>query len=159
MTCPDASDRERITAAIEEYLVVLQRKPDDDLKGLAELARALDRLVICYHEAPDVEPDTADGPEAPRVDEQAIMERAGAAFPDLGWYPLVDVQTGEDQTPWASDAIGDLVEIAADLIDVLWLFEHATLNDAIWEFRFGYQTHWGKHLHEVRTYLHSQAAW
>lgn len=40
-------------------------------------------------------------------------------------------------------------------MEVLWLFENADENDAIWDFRFGYQTHWGRHLHEMRVYLHS----
>jgi hypothetical protein len=58
-----------------------------------------------------------------------------------------------------SIAASDLAEIASDLSEVLWLFENASHNDAVWDFRFGYQSHWGRHLHEVRTYLHDLAAW
>lgn len=58
-----------------------------------------------------------------------------------------------------STAVGDLVEIAADLMEVLWLFDNASENDAIWQFRWGYRHHWGRHLHELRVYLHALAAW
>ena len=150
--------RERITSIINEYLVVLQRKPADTLKELGELARAMDRLVMCYHDTPDVEPD-ATGSEAPRVDEAPLIEVATAAFPNLDWYALVDPEDGPDQQLRMSIAVGDLVEIAADLMEVLWLFENASENDAIWQFRWGYQHHWGRHLHELRVYLHALAAW
>ena len=150
--------RERITSAISEYLLVLQRKPVDSLKELGELARTMDRLVMCYHETPDVEPDTT-GSEGPREDEASLIEVATAAFPDLGWYALVDPADGPDQQVGMSIAVGDLAEIAADLKEVLWLFDNASANDAVWQFRWGYQHHWGRHLHELRVYLHALAAW
>ena len=151
--------RERITHAIKAFLSLLEQKPDDPLKGLGALARALDELVICYHSTPEVEPDTVEVPEAPRIDEGALIERASAAYPELDWYAVVEPERGPDQEVGMSMAIGDLVEIAADLNEILWLFDNASENDAIWDFRFGYQTHWGRHLHEIRCYLHTQAAW
>ena len=66
-----------------------------------------------------------------------------AAFPDLGWYALVDPEDGPEQEIGLSIAVGDLAEIPSDLLGVLWLFENASHNDAVWDFRFGYQTHWG----------------
>lgn len=148
--------RENICAAIRRYLDVLQGKDD---ATLADLAKALDGLVTTYHDVPDVEPDTSEGSTAPRAEERPIIDAATGAFPALDWYALVDPEDGPDQQVRMSIAVGDLAEIAADLIEVMWLFENASHNDAVWEFRFGYQTHWGRHLHEVRTYLHGLAAW
>lgn len=158
MTKAYVDARERITAAINGFLSVLQREPGESLEALGELARAMDQLVMCYHATPDVEPDT-EGSEAPRVDEAPLIESASAAFPDLDWYALVEPDDGPDQQVGMSIAVGDLVEIAADLMEVLWLFDNASENDAIWQFRWGYRHHWGKHLHEVRVYLHALAAW
>lgn len=90
-THPDV--RERITCVINEYLAVLQRKPVDTLEALGELARAMDRLVMCYHDTPNVGPDTSDS-EPPRVDETSLIEVATQAFPDLDWYALVDPEDG-----------------------------------------------------------------
>jgi len=123
------------------------------------LAKTLDRLVIVYHQTPNVEPDTTEGSAAPRTDEKPIIEAATAAHPDLNWYALVAPEDGPEQQIGMSIAAGELSEIAADLIEVLWLFDNASYNDAVWQFRWGYQFHWGRHLHEVRTYLHSLAAW
>ena len=158
MTDTHSDARERITSVINEYLAVLQRKSVDTLKELGDLARAMDRLVLCYHDTPDVGPDTTNS-EAPRVDKAPFIERATAAFPELGWYALVDPEGDPGQQVGMSIAVGDLVEIAADLMEVLWLFDNASENDAIWQFRWGYQNHWGRHLHELRVYLHALAAW
>ena len=148
--------RDKATKAINRYLDVLQGK---DGATLYELAKALDGLVAIYHQIPDVEPDTSEGPEAPRIEDRSLIDAEAAAFPDLQLFALVDPEMGPDQEVIMSMAMGNLAEIAADLTEVLWFFENASHNDAVWEFRFGYQTHWGRHLHEVRTYLHALAAW
>ena len=62
---------------------------------------------------------------------------------------------------YAVDAIDDLADIAKDLIQFMWFLDNVSLSDAIWDFRFGYQSHWGPHLHGLRAYLNSSriAAW
>lgn len=148
--------RDNITQAIHHYLDVLQGR---DGATLYDLAKALDGLVVTYHQVPDVEPDTSSGSAAPCIEEKPIIDAAAAAFPDLDWYAFVGPEDGPDQDVRMSIAVCDLAEIAGDLTEVLWLFENASHNDAVWQFRWGYQYHWGKHLHEVRPYLHDLAAW
>jgi len=150
-----ALTRSDITSAIQQYLDALEGKEG---RSLPDLARALDNLVATYHRTADVGPDSVDT-EAPSIEEKPLIEEAATAHPDLGWYALVDPEGGPEQQVGMSMAVGDLVEIAADLHQVLWLFEHAGHNDAVWDFRFGYQSHWGRHLHEVRTYLHALYVW
>jgi hypothetical protein len=156
MTEAERLVRDEISTAVSRYLDVLQ---GEDGATLYDLAQALDGLVTTYHRVPSVEPDAIEVSAAPEVDEKAIIEAASAAFTDLGWYALVDPEQDEKQEIVMSIAVGDLAEIAADLLRVMWLFENASYNDAVWEFRFGYQFHWGRHLHEIRTYLHVLAAW
>jgi hypothetical protein len=158
MTGPRSGAREHITSAIQHYLSLLQNRESDGVDRLAELARALDQLVMTYHATEDVGLDTEDH-FGPRSDEQSYAEGAAAAFAELGWYALVEPDGDQDQEVGLSIATGDLAEIAVDLDEVLWLFDNASENDAIWQFRWGYQFHWGKHLHEIRVYLHSLAAW
>jgi hypothetical protein len=156
MTTTEAEVRINISAAIRSYLDALEGKGG---ATLSDLAKALDRLVTTYYETPDVEPDTTDASAAPRVEESPISSAAAAAYPELDWYALVEPERGQDQQVGMSIAVGDLAEIAADLHEILWLFENASHNDAVWQFRWGYQFHWGRHLHEVRPYLHALAAW
>lgn len=157
MSSTDTSNaKEPIVSAIVRYLAVLG---EQEGATLHDLAKSLDALVLAYHGSPSVEPDTIDEPRAPRVDEKLIIESISTAFPDLGWYALVEPDGDHDQEVVLSISSSDLAEIAVDLLEVLWLFEHASHNDAIWAFRFGYRSHWGRHLHELRTYLHALAAW
>ena len=157
MSQHQAEVRERISTAINAYLSLLERATADPKPSLYDLAKALDGLVQTYHATPDAEPDTEE--LGPRVEERPLLEQAAQAFPELGFYALVEPDGGPDQECGMSDAVGDLAEIAVDLIEVLWLFDHDRPNDAVWTFRFGYQSHWGRHVHEVRTYLHTLAAW
>lgn len=157
MADDQAEMRETISAAIHAYLALLDPAGRAERPSLYELAKALDGLVQAYHAMSPVDPDTDD--LGPRVEERPLLDRAAEAFPDLGFYALVDPDGGPDQPCGMSDAIGDLAEIAVDLIEVLELFELGRPNDAVWSFRCGYQFHWGKHLHELRIYLHVMAAW
>jgi hypothetical protein len=156
MSDDEAAVRERIVTAIDAYLSLL-RDGAERQPTLSDLARALDDLVMVYHDTPDVGPDSDELGE--RVEERPLREQASRAFPELGMYALVEPEGGPDQQCGMSDAIDDLAEIAVDLTEILWLFEHRSHNDAVWEFRLGYQSHWGRHLHELRIYLHALAAW
>ncbi|WP_160174179.1 DUF5063 domain-containing protein [Sphingopyxis sp. MWB1] len=142
-----------IEAAIQDYLALLKDKPDEEGVRLARLCEALDRLVIEYHRSPDVDPDTED--EIPSVPYEPWAARAAASFPELGLYAHAEPMEGLDQQLTLGDAIDDLADIASDLSDVLCLIRRGAINDAIWEFRFGYQSHWGMHLHRLRYYLYS----
>ncbi|WP_299295408.1 DUF5063 domain-containing protein [uncultured Erythrobacter sp.] len=119
----------------------------------------MDGLVQVYFETPDVEPLSENPTEAPGIDEAAFSRNAARFFEgdDVIW--LVDSKGGHDQDPVCTFATSELAEIANDLTKVLWEFKNGAEADAIWEFRFGYQSHWGDHLHRVRHYLHGLAAW
>lgn len=149
--------REKIEKAIHRYLSLF--KPANTSSTLRDIAMALDELVRVYFETPDVEPDTVDATEAPRIDEAAFGQNAARFFEgdDVIW--LIDPEGGPDQDAMCTFATSELAEIAGDLTKVLWEFENGSEADAIWEFRYGYQSHWGNHLHRVRQYLHLQAAW
>ncbi|WP_394270032.1 DUF5063 domain-containing protein [Qipengyuania sp.] len=149
-----------IRHAIERFLGQLDRDPTDDQIGLRSLAISLDNLVSVYFTTVDVEP--TDGPDAPAMDYSSFARRANRAFPELGSYPYADPggESGQDEL-LVADAIDDIADIAGDLSEVLWLLNAGREIDAIWDFRFGYQYHWGDHLHSLRHYLHSTrvAAW
>ncbi|MFO6446438.1 DUF5063 domain-containing protein [Erythrobacter sp. NE805] len=149
--------RERIEAAIHRYLSLFE--PENTASTLRDVAMALDDLVRVYFNTPAVEPDTTDGFAAPRFDEAAFGRSAARFFErdDVIW--LIDPEGGPDQEAMCTFATSELAEIAADLAKVLWAFENCSEADAIWEFRFGYQAHWGDHLHRLRHYLHGLAAW
>ena len=149
-----------IRAAIARFMATLERDPADGLTGLRELALALDNLVAVYFRTEEVHPVGEACPPAKEYPE--FYRRASKAFPELGYYPCV--YPGDDpseEKASLADATDHLADIAGDLVEVLWHFDNSTPEEAIWDYRFGYQHHWGDHLHSLRNYLHSSriAAW
>jgi len=149
--------REKIESAIRRYLSHFS--PENTESTIRDIAMSLDNLVRVYFETPEVEPDLNDTTQAPRIDEGAFGRNAARFFEkdDVIW--LIDPEGGPDQEAMCTFATSELAEIAGDLAEVLWEFENGSEADAIWEFRFGYQVHWGAHLHRVRQYLHGLDAW
>jgi hypothetical protein len=149
-----------MVASINDYLSLLENPPEQELERLTRLVRSLDTLVWEYHKSSDVDVDD-NQVEAPEIEYQTMYKRVGAAFPELGYYSSVDPIEGLEQRVGLADAIDDLTDIARDLKEVLWHIENTSSSNARWAVRFGYQTHWGQHLHSLRAYLHTStiAAW
>jgi hypothetical protein len=80
-------------------------------------------------------------------------------FEKLGWYAAVEPDGGLDQEVFLHDPYNDLSEIADDMKLVMWLADNVGESDAVWEFRFGFFTHWGRHLFSVRPYLQAYLDW
>ncbi len=118
---------------------------------------ALDRLAIVYDSVQRASLTDADFPDPPRIDYDAVRARFGVAFPDLGLYDAVtefSEATGSASVT-AGDALDDLSDIAVDLREVLDCAK-ASSSDAVWHFRFGFETHWGAHLRWLQLYLHAR---
>ena len=149
--------REIIEPPIKRYLALFdgQETPTSQ----SAIVQALDDLVQAYFALPEVEP-ASDGQTTPSsFDERAFARKAAQSFEndDIIWF--IDPQGGPDQGPMCAFASEELAEIANDLARVLSEIDNAGDVDAAWEVRFGYQTHWGEHLHRVRSYLHGLGAW
>jgi hypothetical protein len=151
------ADWQRIQASISNFFDLFARPAGG--ASLRELAVALDGLVQTYFLIPDVEPTDQKNDYGQRIDEAEFATRAQECFPELGFYWMADPDGSPNQEIGGSYAVSDLAEIAGDLAQVREIANQSGLADAIWEFRFGYQSHWGRHLHELRTYLHALAAW
>lgn len=139
-----------IAAARHFHDLVLTGPPP----SLAELARALDGLVVAVQDADEFVPPT-DVPDPPLHDVDALTQLIQMRFPDFGFYGVSDPMTlpAEGLT---GDAIDDLLDIACDLADALWRFEHNGLADALWDLKFAYTTHWGRHARQLALYLHAR---
>jgi hypothetical protein len=83
---------------------------------------------------------------------------AALRFPELGFYhspASVPFEAEEDPTLSLGDRIDDVADIAGELMEVVWRWENNGPADAVWYFRFSYEGHWGRHLHDLRRYLHA----
>lgn len=140
------------------YLDLLRSAPADTRDRLLQLAATLDSLCAAFNETRDVEL-TEEEADAPRADPKPFGEQAASSFPELGFYPDVDPLKGFDQEIAQGWGLDDLMDIAVDLNEVLWLIDARRVTDAVWQFRWGYENHWGDHLHDLRRYLHKLLYW
>jgi hypothetical protein len=130
--------------------LILQEEPPGD----AALAEALDELALAYHEVP--EGRAATGIEEPPVrDGAALRGLIAARFPGYGFYAVVDPLDLSQDKVGTGDAIDDLVDIAGDMAEAVWRFDHLGADDAHAYLRL-LHFHWGRHLRELSLYLHAR---
>jgi hypothetical protein len=141
-----------VLEAIRYYLKVISEPTLTEAQRLTALVGALDRLAWAYHDLPDCAP-TDDDCEPPK--RQDISEGLRQAFPSLGSYATSDPLAGVEQPILVADGIDDIADIAADLADAAWRWEHVGEANAIWHLKL-LHGHWGRHLLDLRSYLHAK---
>ena len=149
-------NRNEIKESIEFFFeVVTGQTTEADREE--KLRFALDRLALAYHFA-DFTFDEENYPDGPGTAYRATREIVSANFSELGYYNVAGeisdkIAEGEVNV---GDAINDICDIAGDLEQVLWFWDHTSVDDALWHYRFGYDSHWGKHLRDLQLYLYAK---
>lgn len=99
------------------------------------------------------------------ADQKMLMDRVRRLLTDrvpfmYYWNATNTLQVNDPATIATGDLVNDLAGIYQDLKRGLILFDthdQSTKEDAIWQFRFGYEQHWGNHcmdaLHIIHRYL------
>lgn len=137
--------------AARAFLKLVWNEPAPDDAGLAAV---LDRLVAVYHDTPVANVTDADL-EPPREDGTALYRDLAERFPDYGLYPLADPTAPLEDSATMGDAIDDLADLTLQMREVVWLADHAGVDDAHWSFRLLF-FHWGRHARELGLYLHAR---
>ncbi len=124
----------------------------------SRLSQVLDGLAMASHSAAGPF-DEAEYPDPVVPDSATLRARIAPLFPGLGWYNEAEEIAGtpDQRGVVVGDAINDLVDIARDLQEVLLRWESTSEADALWHFRFGFESHWGKHLRSLQLCLHARA--
>jgi hypothetical protein len=142
-------------AAIERYLSLTCGDTELPRDGrLQELAWTLDDLLLGLRTLPSGEPSDDDR-DAERIDYNVAYAEISRRFPELGIYPSTDPLDIEDDRVLVGDAVDDAADIALDLAEALWHWRHVGEEDAAWHIHFGFRTHWGQHLLDLRRHLHA----
>lgn len=142
---------------IARFLALLDQPPPADAALLQKLAQILDGLTHAMGDLPEGRQDL-DAPDPPGLDQDALRRKICRLFPGFGFYPSVDPLTNLAKGMpeiGIDDAIDDIVDIANDLTDAEWRFSHTSDLDAHWSLHFFYRHHWGRHLMNLRSYLHA----
>jgi hypothetical protein len=144
-------------AEIQRFLDLLKSAPANVEMRLQALSRSLDELAFALHALPEGEvvDEWEKQPQPPDGSYLKFRECASQSYPELGLYPWVDPVGTIDQSVMMGDAIDDLADIAKDLSEAHWVWENVGEAAAQWDLHFGYRTHWGEHLRNLRAYLHA----
>lgn len=137
---------------IIEYLDIALGPRELGPDRVMHLARALDRLVAAVWDVPEDNPDE-DDITPPSLDHRHTYQTIAQRFPELKPYtwsdPVMRIK------PFVGDPIDDAADIALDLSEALWLIDHQHGAEAHWHLAFHFRIHWGRHLFNLRSYLHA----
>jgi hypothetical protein len=144
---------ENVIVGARNFLLLLGAESVAATKPLAALADALDRLAYAHSGVADKDLTPSGAAEAPAADYDRWRAAAQDVFPNISLYACVTPEVDATEVTLA-DAYDDIADIACELQAVIWYWQNTTVIDAVWCFRFGYQSHWGRHLMNLRSYLH-----
>lgn len=149
-------NRDEIKAAILDFFEVIEGDLRDEDREV-KLTRVLDELALAVHFA-DYTFDDSKFPDAVVRDYQEIRDIVSKNFPDVGYYNAAleiahEIAESENSV---GDATDDICDIAGDLEEVLWCWENTSVDDALWHFKFSFDSHWGKHLRDLQLYLYEK---
>ena len=88
-------------------------------------------------------------------DDRGLSDRL-RTLPINYYWKVFDVFAEEE--PVGCSLLDDLGDIYADLKEGLYFFEKGNETEAIWRWRLGYFTNWGRHLSGAQTALHQYFA-
>jgi hypothetical protein len=127
-------------------------------------ANALRRIVALYQAALRLPEPTAEGtqdelPAFVSGEEREAVRVACARLPLRHYSELFDplpVPTNEE--PVVGDIADDIADIFSDVLEGLRCFDRQNLPDAVWQWAFGFQNHWGRHAACAIRTLHAYLA-
>jgi len=117
----------------------------DTVPSLMEL---LMTLYISAANLPEAEPETT---ESSLDISEAAAIRFAEQIPTTYWE-IFDPYADADSV--CGDLVDDLSDIAADLRDGMKEYEAGSFRNAIFEWRFGLNNHWGQHVVDALRALH-----
>ena len=143
-----------IKALADSFVALIRRGEGTTEANEAALHRLLDQLESA-RDCVEFDFDDRAYPEPPDWPYEARRALVCERFARYGMYDATDParDLGHEDMTYVADAIDDIADIAGELFDVVWLWEHTSQGNALWYFHFSYGAHWGKHLRELKSYL------
>ncbi len=126
---------------------------------LSQCAIVLPQLYAAGHRLPDVEPGEEDPVEdesskSKRLEQEALIRDQLASL--LGEYDLYSEVF--DPVSQKEAVVGrlsnDLSEVYSDLREPLLWYEQGNSIDAVWDWKLGLQTHYGRHIVDALRVIH-----
>lgn len=163
---PDAADARDAAAEFrvpaEQFCALIDVAGKRDRERLLrDLAACLSALYGAALRLPNVAPETDE-----LLNERLTREQWGATFDRL-LAALGEYDAYRTAVPFPEEKAEELkAHLADDLADIyrdlknglLWLASGEDVREVVWEWRFGFWTHWGRHLTEALRVIHARLA-
>ena len=158
-TMSDPTDL-RIAQSVKEFAEVGRRycewaegsalEPNEDMLAARCL---LAELHIAAINLPENSPDTDDAEDRTFPEQWHAVCRRFSNLPVRGYWDVFDPL--QDEKPVFNTLWDDLTDTYQDIKEGLLLFDDGKIEEAIWEWRFHFQIHWGAHLTGAQRAIHS----
>ena len=147
-------NRDEIKRTIDDFLSLVESGCGSTEENETKLKLLLNKLALAQHFVA-YKFDKKDYVDAPDKAYDELRKLVAARFPNYGMYNVsedVATHVGEGKAI-VGDAIDDIADIAGDLFETKWRWEKNSPDDALWHFKFNFESHWSQHLRELQLYL------
>ncbi len=149
MTAARAGDPvARFAEAAERFCAWVEREPEVPDWELETATRFLLELTARALDLPDVDGDEDEGAEPDHAAAYAALRQRFAVLP-VGLYGTVDPTDVVGDTPLTGDVIDDLSDVWRDVRRGLDAHRAGRIDEACWQWRFTFRSHWGRHAAEA----------
>lgn len=148
MNMDESQHAEDFAASAKRYVDTIETPAPERVHFLMSVEGLLSQLVARAHDLPRVEPTSSEPAPLHVQAPTGLREVIGDA--DLYW-DVLDPIIAETPKVSTGSLTDDLTEVYLDLKRGLDLWSDGQERDATWEWRFGFETHWG--LHAIRALL------
>ena len=148
--------REEILNIAKEFLHLIENGEENPSDNVKSLWLILDKLALAIHFV-EFDFDESEYPSPPKHDSNKLRARISVSFPSFGNYNSVAKHVSDiaESEIVIEDAIDDILDIAQELEDVIWYWHNTSVEDALWNFKNGFENHWGLHLRNLQLYLYA----
>ena len=124
--------------------------PGEDLLTARHL---LAELHVAAIDLPENSPDTEGADDRTLPKQWHAVCKRFSNLPIGGYWDVFDPL--KNDSPVFNTLWDDLTDIYRDLKEGLILFDSGEIDEALWEWRFNFQIHWGQHLTCAQRAIHS----
>ena len=156
---PDDSKIATFRVLAERYCAFIESS--DPLKRGEFVWQLAEHLIALYAAGAELPfasvDDDFDAPDPVTHEEwQGLFRRLGRKLGDVDYYSVMFDPSEFDSTPVTGSLADDAADVYRDLKRGLAVIAVGLgLDNAVWEWRFAFDNHWGKHAAEALYALHS----
>lgn len=144
-----------IKSIISKFINLIENSNLSREENETELEFLLDSLSFAQHFV-TYQLEDNEYPEARRIDQEILRAKISNLFPSFSFYNRLENSINEIKKNEIiiGDAIDDILDIANELYDVLWLWDNTSQANALWYFQNNNISHWKEHLRGLQIYLY-----